>query len=156
MSSVQFYGNKRYDLDLRDYDVVFTTYTLVTLDYDEPLEKDQNPKRKRRTFMNGTQSQDESEDENKNKKKKKQRDANKRKKLFNLVWHRVVIDEGHKIANKKSLVSQAVCSLKCTNRWILTGTPISNDMNSLFPFMKFLKHYPWDNWGEFNDTLAKP
>lgn len=70
MSSVQFYGNKRYDLDLRDYDVVFTTYTLVTLDYDEPLEKDQNPKRKRRTFMNGTQSQDESEDENKNKKKR--------------------------------------------------------------------------------------
>lgn len=39
-------------------------------------------------------------------------------------WQYIVLDEGHKIKNEKSMVNQALCSIKSEHRLMLTGTPL--------------------------------
>lgn len=53
-------------------------------------------------------------------------------------WNRVILDEGHIIRNKSSLIHKMCCRLSTTHRWLLTGTPIQNnikDIKSLFAFI---------------------
>lgn len=54
--------------------------------------------------------------------------SSKRKKtestLLNILWKRVIIDEGHQIRNSTTKAAIAVSALKAERRWVLTGTPI--------------------------------
>ncbi|KAL8782656.1 MAG: hypothetical protein Q9213_005195 [Squamulea squamosa] len=60
------------------------------------------------------------------------------KKAF--VWNYVVLDEGHKIKNEKSLVAKALQALGAEFRLILTGTPLHNNMLELWALLHWL--YP--------------
>lgn len=64
--------------------------------------------------------------------------------LFKVFWKRIVLDEGHLIRNFKTQVSEAVCSLYGKFRWILTGTPIHNRIDDVFPYFVFLRCDPFD------------
>ena len=44
--------------------------------------------------------------------------------LLNVLWKRVVIDEGHQIRNPATKAAIAVSALTAERRWVLTGTPI--------------------------------
>lgn len=91
----EFYGPKRFNIPIKQFDIVFTTYDILTQDHDEPLEK---KTKQRRTNFSGMPE--------KPKKEFKPKAPHKRKKLFNDVeWHRVVLDEGHKIGNKDTRIS---------------------------------------------------
>ncbi|TPX33778.1 hypothetical protein SmJEL517_g03416 [Synchytrium microbalum] len=50
----------------------------------------------------------------------------------------VVIDEGHKIKNEASLISQAVSELRTQYRLLLTGTPLQNNLHELWALLHFL------------------
>jgi SNF2-related domain len=41
-------------------------------------------------------------------------------------FHRVVLDEGHKVKNAQTLASNIVMLLKVLYKWILTATPMMN------------------------------
>jgi SNF2 family DNA or RNA helicase len=41
--------------------------------------------------------------------------------LFNVIWHRIILDEAHIIKNHNSRGSMACAELKATYRWCLTG-----------------------------------
>lgn len=56
------------------------------------------------------------------------------------VWRYVVLDEGHKIKNDKSLVSGALQGLQAEYRTILTGTPLQNNLAELWALLHWL--YP--------------
>ena len=43
-------------------------------------------------------------------------------------WHRIVIDEFHELSDKSKLLN-IVCNLDSTFRWIMTGTPFSQQSN---------------------------
>ncbi|PYH49650.1 putative SNF2 family helicase [Aspergillus saccharolyticus JOP 1030-1] len=58
--------------------------------------------------------------------------------LHRIKFLRIILDEGHVIKNPASAVSRAVCALIGTYRWILTGTPIINYLDDLFPQFEFL------------------
>ncbi|PYI15018.1 hypothetical protein BO99DRAFT_393537 [Aspergillus violaceofuscus CBS 115571] len=58
--------------------------------------------------------------------------------LHKIKYHRIILDEGHLIRNHGSAVSMAVCALTGTNKWILSGTPIHNYIDELFPQFDFL------------------
>ncbi|KAL1856527.1 hypothetical protein Daus18300_010684 [Diaporthe australafricana] len=60
--------------------------------------------------------------------------------LFATVFHRIVLDEAHKIKNRDSVTFKACMSLKSTHKWCLTGTPIVNGAFELWPYLKFIGH----------------
>ncbi|KAI0474921.1 SNF2 family N-terminal domain-containing protein [Xylariaceae sp. FL0804] len=61
----------------------------------------------------------------------------KESKLFQLTFHRIVLDEGDKIKGQGA-TSKACIDLKAKNRWLLTGTPLHNRLQEAKPYFKFL------------------
>ncbi|KAI5917130.1 RAD5-like protein [Camillea tinctor] len=59
--------------------------------------------------------------------------------LFSVDWRRVVLDEGHKIRNPDTKTAKAACGLQAKSRWILTGTPIINNVRDFLSALQFLK-----------------
>ncbi|KAK4175876.1 putative DNA repair and recombination protein RAD5B [Triangularia setosa] len=59
--------------------------------------------------------------------------------LSQIEWRRIVLDEGHTIRNAKTKAALAACSLKAQSRWVLTGTPIINNIRDLHSLLKFLQ-----------------
>ncbi|KAM0328080.1 hypothetical protein ACHAQA_005483 [Verticillium albo-atrum] len=58
--------------------------------------------------------------------------------LMSVEWRRVVLDEGHIIRNSKTQSAQAAGQLKAQSRWVLTGTPIVNNLKDLQSMLAFL------------------
>lgn len=56
------------------------------------------------------------------------------------VWRYCILDEGHKIKNDKSGVSQALQGLRAEHRLLLTGTPIQNNLREMWSLLHWL--YP--------------
>jgi SWI/SNF-related matrix-associated actin-dependent regulator of chromatin subfamily A3 len=77
--------------------------------------------------------------------------------IFKINWRRVVLDEGHTIRNAKTKVSAAACALKAQSRWVLTGTPIINNVKDLHSLVKFLRLTGGIEQSEvFNAVIARP
>ncbi|OAD77664.1 hypothetical protein PHYBLDRAFT_185587 [Phycomyces blakesleeanus NRRL 1555(-)] len=58
--------------------------------------------------------------------------------LLDSDWHRVVLDESHKIRTASSQVTLATQELSAKYRWCLTGTPLQNNISELHPIFSFL------------------
>lgn len=50
----------------------------------------------------------------------------------------VVCDEGHRLKNNKTKISQAVNAIPCARRVILSGTPIQNDLEEFYAMVNFV------------------
>ncbi|KAH0361101.1 Calcium/proton exchanger, partial [Aureobasidium melanogenum] len=53
---------------------------------------------------------------------------------------RIVLDEGHQIANPDTLTAQACFNLVADHKWILTGTPMINGSKDLYSLFHFIGH----------------
>ncbi|XP_014676572.1 PREDICTED: SWI/SNF-related matrix-associated actin-dependent regulator of chromatin subfamily A member 5-like [Priapulus caudatus] len=53
-------------------------------------------------------------------------------------WRYLVIDEAHRIKNEQSKLSEIVREFKSTNRLLLTGTPLQNNLHELWALLNFL------------------
>ncbi|KAI0142739.1 SNF2 family N-terminal domain-containing protein [Xylariaceae sp. FL1272] len=69
--------------------------------------------------------------------------------LFKISWFRVVLDESQNIKNRESQWSIACRRLTYKHPWALSGTPITNSSNELYPYFKFLRTGPFTNFKEF-------
>ncbi|MCJ1308567.1 hypothetical protein MMC25_002220 [Agyrium rufum] len=58
--------------------------------------------------------------------------------LFSTNWRRIVLDEGHTIRNSKTKAALAATGLLARSRWVLSGTPIVNNLLDLHSLVKFL------------------
>ncbi|KAH6631439.1 SNF2 family N-terminal domain-containing protein [Chaetomium tenue] len=77
--------------------------------------------------------------------------------LSKLDWRRVVLDEGHTIRNAKTKAAEAACKLKAKSRWVLTGTPIVNNIKDLHSLVKFLHITGGIEQSDiFNTVIARP
>uniref|UniRef100_A0A1A9Z4L3 Transcription termination factor 2 n=1 Tax=Glossina pallidipes TaxID=7398 RepID=A0A1A9Z4L3_GLOPL len=77
--------------------------------------------------------------------------------LFGIKWKRIILDEAHTIRNHKSQTSEAVCLLRGTYRWALTGTPIQNKEMDIYSLLKFMRCSPFDeltHWRKWIDKSA--
>ncbi|KAK3350100.1 P-loop containing nucleoside triphosphate hydrolase protein [Lasiosphaeria hispida] len=74
--------------------------------------------------------------------------------LFEIDWFRVVLDEAHAINNWETSTSKACRNLVAQHRWIMTGTPMTNNRNELFPHLDFLQT-AFDTVEKFQNVLAK-
>ncbi|EXJ75184.1 uncharacterized protein A1O5_01880 [Cladophialophora psammophila CBS 110553] len=107
--------------DLGAYDVILTTYSEVQKSYPlaEPPKHLASEERKNEWWENHYR--------------------NHVGPLHQIKFHRVVLDEAHHIKNHTSKTSIAVRALTGNFRWCITGTPILNYIEELFPYFSFLK-----------------
>jgi len=58
--------------------------------------------------------------------------------LYSVHWRRIVLDEGHQIRNPNTKSALAATGILATSRWVLTGTPIINNLKDLYSLVKFI------------------
>ncbi|PSC70181.1 SNF2 family DNA-dependent ATPase [Micractinium conductrix] len=76
--------------------------------------------------------------------------------LFDIMWHRVVLDEAQCIKNPRTLAAHAAWTLKARARWCLSGTPLQNSLDDLYSYFRFLKYDPYSSKDSFNELLRDP
>lgn len=74
-------------------------------------------------------------------------------KLYTMCWHRVVLDEAHRIRNIDTGVSKAACSLQARVRGYITGTPMQNDYSDIYALARFLHLEPWNRSDIFHQCF---
>ncbi|GAA5999891.1 hypothetical protein JCM10207_005958 [Rhodosporidiobolus poonsookiae] len=117
---------------LRQYDVIITTYHTLAGALDDEPDGRKKPRKK-------GADDDDVPLHQVNKKAKKADDVQRDKVLHTIRWRRVVLDEGHVIKNPKAKMSKACAELKAERRWVLTGTPIVNAAGDLGAMLQFLR-----------------
>ncbi|CAI0415341.1 unnamed protein product [Linum tenue] len=153
---------------LAKYDVVMTTYAIVTNEVPkQPMvnEDELDNKTAERSGVSSEFSVD--------KKRKKQLGANKKKKkgrkgadsspfdydcgpLARVNWCRVILDEAQTIKNHRTQVARACCSLRAKRRWCLSGTPIQNVIDDLYSYFRFLRYEPYSVYKSFYSAIKLP
>ena len=76
--------------------------------------------------------------------------------LYNVGWWRVVLDEAHIIRNRRTHSSLAAAALQSSRRWCLSGTPLMNGADDVYPLFRFLRLHPFASWPHFRDTISNP
>lgn len=60
--------------------------------------------------------------------------------LNNINFHRIVYDECHYIKNRQTKVFRAVFRIKSPIKWFLSGTPIMNKIQEMYPYLQLLNY----------------
>ncbi|KAL2818730.1 SNF2 family N-terminal domain-containing protein [Aspergillus cavernicola] len=76
--------------------------------------------------------------------------------LYSGSWHRLVLDEAHRIRNRSSQIFKAVSSVKAHYRWCLTGTPIQNSLDDYGALLGFLQVPTFKDKPAFDHWIATP
>jgi SNF2 family DNA or RNA helicase len=64
-----------------------------------------------------------------------------------------VLDECQVIKNARTLAAHAAWCLKARHRWCLSGTPMQNSADDLYPLFKFLKYDPYSKASTFKELI---
>lgn len=119
--------------DFAVYDVILTTYGLLSREYKEHFGiLDPRASKKSKATYSSPFYQRES------------------------VWYRVVLDEAQYIKNKSTLASKACSALESQYRWCLSGTPMQNNVMELYSLLRFLRIKPYDEESLFNKEIGNP
>ncbi|KAK1303788.1 hypothetical protein QJS10_CPB11g02334 [Acorus calamus] len=116
-------------VELAKYDVVLTTYAIVT---------NEVPKQ-------SLVDDDDGEQRN-----------NRNGPLAKVRWFRVVLDEAQTIKNHRTQVARACSALRAKRRWCLSGTPIQNAIDDLYSYFRYLKYDPYSGYKSFCCTIKHP
>ena len=79
-------------------------------------------------------------------------------KLKKIKWECLIIDEAHRIKNENALLSRNVRSLESKFRFLVTGTPLQNNLHELWALLNFLlpdlfsSAADFDQWFGLNNT----
>jgi SWI/SNF-related matrix-associated actin-dependent regulator of chromatin subfamily A3 len=60
--------------------------------------------------------------------------------LRNIDFHRIIFDECHYIKNQHTAVFKAVSRIKSPVKWFLSGTPVMNKIQEMYPYLKLLNY----------------
>lgn len=86
----------------------------------------------------------------------KLRNESTRLKFKTFQWDYVVLDEAHKIKNRKSIQTKAVKDLPSQHRIVLTGTPITRYADDLWSILHFLDtRYSGKSYWNFRSLFCK-
>ncbi|PWA45229.1 hypothetical protein CTI12_AA519490 [Artemisia annua] len=147
-------------LELAKYDVVLTTYAIVSMEVPKQLlmDEDFDESKKHNEFHPSDIS---STKKRKHSKKGKKEIENQLSEPFDwplakVKWFRVVLDEAQSIKNHKTQVAKACWGLKGKRRWCLSGTPIQNAIDDLYSYFRFLRYDPYDTYTSFRSTIKAP
>ncbi|OAV87855.1 hypothetical protein PTTG_10381, partial [Puccinia triticina 1-1 BBBD Race 1] len=70
----------------------------------------------------------------------------------------IILDEAHGIKNRNAQKTKACFELRGTYKWCLTGTPIQNGVEDLFPLLRFIgpSVKPFNDYAQFQEKILKP
>ncbi|XP_010908905.1 helicase-like transcription factor CHR28 isoform X1 [Elaeis guineensis] len=154
--------------DLAKYDVVLTTYSIVTNEVPKQSTADDDDGEQRNLDRCGLMSEFSS---NKKRKQTSNRQNKVKKKgkglkdshfdlgsgpLARVRWFRVVLDEAQTIKNHRTQVARACCGLRAKRRWCLSGTPMQNAIDDLYSYFRFLKYDPYAVYSSFCASIKYP
>ncbi|XP_022018166.1 helicase-like transcription factor CHR28 isoform X2 [Helianthus annuus] len=148
--------------ELAKYDVVLTTYAIVSMEVPkQPLVDEDDDETKRRNEFNPVGNKRKHSTSSKSSKKgKKGIDSELyevlAKPLAKVRWFRVVLDEAQSIKNYRTQVARACWGLKAKRRWCLSGTPIQNAIDDLYSYFRFLRYDPYTVYKTFCSTIKSP
>jgi SNF2 family DNA or RNA helicase len=91
-------------------------------------------------------------DKKKGPKKKKA----KRESIFDIDFHRIVLDEAHTIRNSKTRSFKAVFNIKADFKLALTGTPFVNTADDIYSLLSFLGVEPLNDKSIFTRAITQP
>lgn len=155
--------------ELAKYDVVVTTYSIVSMEVPkQPLvdvedeEKDDlhNGEGAAGDLCPNKKRKYPPDSQKKGSKKKKRLDRASVEAqsgpLAKVSWFRVVLDEAQSIKNHKTQVARACWGLRAKRRWCLSGTPIQNSIDDLYSYFRFLKYDPYSSYNLFCNSIKNP
>lgn len=70
-----------------------------------------------------------------------------------IPWRYIIVDEAHRLKNENSLLSQVLRSFQSTNRLLLTGTPLQNNLHELWALLNFLVPEIFGSADDFDDMF---
>ncbi|KAH8809176.1 SNF2 family N-terminal domain-containing protein [Xylogone sp. PMI_703] len=76
--------------------------------------------------------------------------------LHQISWYRIVLDEAHAIKNYRSRTSIACQRLQGEYRWCLTGSPLQNSLEELYPYIRFLRMEFTESFKDFRQWFCNP
>ncbi|XP_074274154.1 helicase-like transcription factor CHR28 isoform X1 [Silene latifolia] len=168
LSVLLYHGGNRTKepLELAKYDVVLTTYAIVSNEVPkQPIvdEDDGELKFGERAGISPEFSTKKrkhpSTSGKKGKKGKKLDDSSfysESGALARVTWFRVVLDEAQTIKNHRTQTARACCGLRAKTRWCLSGTPIQNSIDELYSYFRFLRHEMYSNYKIFCEKIKFP
>lgn len=71
-------------------------------------------------------------------------------------FHRIILDEAHRIKNRSAQCSTAVAALEANYRLCMTGTVFMNNTAEIFPLIRFLRIKPYNEWPHFSEDIDRP
>ncbi|XP_057764545.1 helicase-like transcription factor CHR28 isoform X2 [Salvia miltiorrhiza] len=169
LSVLVYHGSSRIKdpLELAKYDVVITTYAIVSMEVPKQPVVDEKDDQFRSPFKGYSSNKKRklvetasSKKSARSKKSKKQIDNE----LFEIIsgplakvgWYRVVLDEAQTIKNHRTQVARACWGLRAKRRWCLSGTPIQNAIDDLYSYFRFLRHEPYATFKTFCEHIKSP
>jgi len=81
------------------------------------------------------------------------------KKLQNLDWKYLIVDEGHRLKNKDCRLLRELKALKADQRLLLSGTPLQNNLTELWSLLHFILPdifqdlQTFQTWFDFDEQL---
>jgi SNF2 family DNA or RNA helicase len=130
--------------ELAEFDVVVTTYAIVSLEV--PKENTDSEINKMKLEKNAAGKA----------KKKKKPNNSKGGPLAMVRWFRVVLEEAHAVKRHQTQMAKACCGLSAERRWCLSGTPIQNSIDDLYSYFRFLKYEPYSNFSSLRSMIKNP
>lgn len=70
------------------------------------------------------------------------------------LFYRIILDESQHIKNDLSKTSLAACDLRGVYRWCMSGTPMMNSVEELFPLYRFLQVKPYNDKKYFRRSFG--
>ena len=167
LSVLVYHGSNRTKdpYELANYDVVITTYSIVSMEVPkQPLvDKDDDETGRQEAHVvppMGLSSSRKRKYPPTSKRSVKDKEGmdieSAARPLARVGWFRVVLDEAQSIKNHRTQVARACWGLRAKRRWCLSGTPIQNAVDDLYSYFRFLRYDPFAVYKSFCSMIKVP
>ncbi|RDX76787.1 Helicase-like transcription factor CHR28, partial [Mucuna pruriens] len=162
LSVLVYHGSNRTKdpYELAKYDVVLTTYSIVSMEVPKQPLVDKDDEEKGTYDDQAVPSKKRKCPPSSSKSGKKGLDSAMleavARPLAKVAWFRVVLDEAQSIKNHRTQVARACWGLRAKRRWCLSGTPIQNAIDDLYSYFRFLRYDPYAVYTSFCSTIKIP
>ncbi|KAJ7131709.1 SNF2 family DNA-dependent ATPase [Mycena crocata] len=115
--------------EVKEYDVVITTYQTLTGDFHVPKDVDEADEAQWLSKHGGV--------------------------LAKSRFFRAIADEAQYIRTRSTKASLSLAHVRAKYRWMLTGTPVTNTLADIYGLLRFGRFRPFNDWLSFNEHVAE-